>query len=93
MNDKGSKLNCTGCDTGLPLDVGERLLVDGELVDMTGLEEIMEEVRKMKLAQRKQVADELIQRVKGRNQVPPGREVAFRNALMDEYDRRYLGIM
>lgn len=93
MSDKGSKLNCSGCDTGLPLDTGEKLLVDGQLVDLLGLEEIMETVRKMKLGQRKQVADELMVRMKGKNQVPPERERLYRSALMDEYDRRYLTIM
>jgi hypothetical protein len=68
-------------------------LVDGELVDLVGLEEIMETVRKMKLAQRRSVADELLAKAKGKDQVPPEREKPYRNALMDEYDRRYLSIM
>jgi len=93
MNDKGSKLNCIGCDTGLPLEVGEKLIVDGEMVDLVGLDDLMETVRKMKLAQRRQVADELLARAKEHNQVPKERERMFRNALMDEYDRRYLSIM
>lgn len=93
MSEKDPKLNCIGCDSGLPLDVGEKLLVDGQIVDLAGLEEIMETVRKMKLAQRKQVADQLLDRAKERNQVPPDRERQYRSALMDEYDRRYLTIM
>lgn len=69
------------------------MLVDGELIEMIGLEHIMESVRKLKLDQRRQVADELLIRAKQRDLVPSGRENTFRSALMDEYDRRYLGIM
>ncbi len=93
MGEKDSKLGCVGCAPGLSLNEGETLLMDGRLVQLAGLEEIMEQVRRMKLTRRKLVADELLTRVKSSNQVPVERERAYRNALMDEYDRRYLSIM
>lgn len=93
MSDKDSKLNCVGCDTGLSFSEGEKLLVNGQLVELSGLEELMEQVRRMKLAQRRQVADELLAMAKARNEIPPEAERQYRDALMDEYDRRYLSIM
>ncbi|HQN75459.1 MAG TPA: hypothetical protein PLR51_01715 [Methanomassiliicoccales archaeon] len=87
------KLNCVGCDTGLPFNEGEKLLVNGQLVEVAGLEEIMEEVRRLKISKRKLVADELLSRAKARQVVPEGSERQYRDALMDEYDRRYLGVM
>jgi hypothetical protein len=93
MGEKGSKLNCVGCDTGLSMDQGEKLLVNGELVDILGLDDIMEQVRRMKLSLRRNVADELLARTKIDNKVPQEQEMAYRSALMDEYDRRYLSIM
>lgn len=81
------------CGPGPSLNEGEKLLVDGRLVDLVGLERIMEEVRRLKLSRRKLVADELLARAKAGNQVPEGMEREYRNALMDEYDRRYLTIM
>lgn len=88
-----SKLNCVGCDTGLSLNEREKLLVDGQLVELVGLEEIMEEVRKLKVPQRKLVADRLLAMVKERNTIPEEAEKRYRDALMDEYDRRYLTVM
>jgi len=93
MSDDDSKLNCIGCDTGLSLNEGEKLVVNGQLVELAGLEEIMEEVRKLKVPQRKQVADELLARAIERKAVPEGSERQYRDALMDEYDRRYLTVM
>ena len=86
-------MGCINCGPGLPLGEGEKLLVNGQLIDLIGLEEIMEEVRRLKLSQRKRVADELLSKAQARKQVPEGREREYRNALMDEYDRRYLTIM
>jgi len=86
-------LNCVGCDTGLSFNEGEKLLVNGQLVELAGLDDIMEEVRKLKLSQRKRVADELLLRAKERKAVPEGSEKQYRDALMDEYDRRYLTVM
>ena len=93
MSGDESKLKCVGCDTGLSLNEGEKLLVDGQLVELIGLDEMMEEVRKLKLQSRKQVADELLARAKERHAVPDGSERQYRDALMDEYDRRYLTVM
>lgn len=93
MSGEDSKLNCVGCDTGLSFNEGEKLLVNGQLVELIGLEEIMEEVRRLKMPQRKQVADELLSRAKARNVVPEGSDRLYRDALMDEYDRRYLTVM
>ena len=86
-------MNCVGCDTGLSFNEGEKLLVNGQLVELAGLDDIMEEVRKLKLSQRKRVADELLLRAKERKAVPEGSEKQYRDALMDEYDRRYLTVM
>ncbi len=93
MSGEDSKLNCVGCDTGLSFNEGEKLLVNGQLVELIGLEEIMEEVRKLKISQRKQVADELLARAMVRKAIPEGSEKQYRDALMDEYDRRYLSVM
>ena len=75
------------------MNEGEKLLVDGQLVELIGLDEMMEEVRKLKLQSRKQVADELLARAKERHAVPDGSDKQYRDALMDEYDRRYLTVM
>jgi lipid A disaccharide synthetase len=93
MGGKDTKLNCVGCGSGLSMDQGEKLIVDGQLVTVMGLDEIMETVRKMKLQQRKLVADELLVQAKARNDIPEEAERRYRDAFMDEYDRRYLTIM
>jgi len=93
MSGDDSKVNCVGCGPGLSFTEGEKLLVNGILVELIGLDEIMEEVRRLKLAQRKKVADELLARAKERKAVPEGSERQYRDALMDEYDRRYLTVM
>jgi len=93
MSGEGSKLNCIDCDTGISLNEGEKLLVNGQLVEIAGLDDIMEEVRRLKISQRKQVADELLARAKERQAVPEGSERQYRDAFMDEYDRRFLSVM
>jgi hypothetical protein len=93
MSGEESKLNCVGCDNGLSFNEGEKLLVNGQLVELPGLDEIMEQVRRMKMPQRRLVADELLSLAKARKAVPEGSERQYRDALMDEYDRRYLSIM
>lgn len=93
MSGDDKKINCVDCDNGLSFNEAEKLLVNGQLVELIGLEEIMEEVRKLKLPQRKQVADELLARAKERKAVPEGSERSYRDALMDEYDRRYLTVI
>jgi len=93
MGDKGSKINCVDCDNGISMNEGEKLLIDGKLVEVTGLDDIMESVRRMRMPERKRVADELLIRAKDTNDIPSELEAAYRDALMDEYDRRYLGIM
>lgn len=75
------------------MNEGEKLLVNGQLVELVGLDEIMEEVRRLKIPQRKRVADELLSRARARKAVPEGSEKQYRDALMDEYDRRYLSVM
>jgi len=69
------------------------ILVNGQLTEIKGLDEIMEEVRKLKLQKRKDIADGLLERTQARNPVPEGSERQYRDALMDEYDRRYLTVM
>jgi hypothetical protein len=91
MTDEGAKLSCEGCDTSTFST--DMMIVDGQLVHLPGLEEMMEAVRKMKVQQRRAVADELLSRAKARGMVPVGLEERYRSALMDEYDRRYLTIM
>ena len=93
MSGKESKPNCIDCDTGLSSNESEKLLVNGQLIEIVGLDEIMEQVRKLKMPQRKLVADELLARAKERRAVPEGSEKLYRDALMDEYDRRYLTVM
>ncbi|TFG56179.1 MAG: hypothetical protein E4H30_05120 [Methanomassiliicoccus sp.] len=93
MGDEKSKLKCVDCGPGLSMGEGEKLLVDGRLVDVIDLETTMEEVRRMKLTKRKDVADELLSRTKAKNGILAEQEKIYRNALMDEYDRRYLTIM
>lgn len=91
MTDEGAKLSCEGCDAAtFSMDT---MIVDGQFVHLPGLEWIMEAVRRMKVPQRRAVADELLSRVKARGMVPVGLEGRYRSALMDEYDRRYLTIM
>jgi len=93
LSDKDGKVGCVGCGPALSIGEGEKLLVSGNLVDVLNLDQIMEEVRRLRLEQRKRVADELLSRAKEHNQISPDQEKEYRNALMDEYDRRYLTIM
>ena len=92
MSDEKSKLKCVECG-GLSTGEGEKLLIDGRLVGVVDMEMIMEEVRRMKLTKRKDVADELLSRTKAKNDILAEQEMIYRNALMNEYDRRYLTIM
>ena len=93
MGEKGSGLSCTGCESGLSIDESERIIVNGQLVRLEGLDGVMEDVRRMKIPQRKRIADELLIRAKARNPIPAAEERHYRDALMDEYDRRYLSVM
>jgi hypothetical protein len=93
LDDKDNKVGCVDCGPALSLSEGEKLLVSGNLVDVLNLDQIMEEVRRLRVEQRKRVADELLSRAKEHNQISPDQEKEYRNALMDEYDRRYLTIM
>jgi len=93
MSGKDLKLNCADCGTGLSFSEGEILSVNGHFVEVVGLDESMEAVRRLRLQRRKQVADELLARVRSQNDVPESLERQYRDALMDEHDRRYLFIM
>lgn len=59
--------------------------VEGIQVGILGLEEAIEEVKRLRLENEEQMKRELLDRVNRRNYIPAGREEAYREALWREY--------
>lgn len=66
----------------------KRLVVGGNLVGISHLDEIMKETRAMGLQNEEDVVHMLLNRVKVFNYVPPSAAADYRNALLEEYRRR-----
>ena len=83
------KIECVNCATNPVLEsLADRLVVKDKVAIIPGLDEIMDQVVKLRLPSRSQAADELLRRVKERYQVPKDEEREYRIALIDHYDRR-----
>jgi hypothetical protein len=83
------KIECIDCGPGVNIEsLANRLVVKDKIAIIPGLEEVFEEVIKLRFETRAKVGDELIRRIKLEHLIPPGEEKDYRDALMDEYDRR-----
>jgi hypothetical protein len=89
MVEKENKLECTDCgDPGIGLDAPSKLWVKDRFVDALGVDDIMEEVFRMRLKDRNRITEELMSRFLLNNQIKEELERDYRLALIDEYERR-----
>ena len=89
MVEKENKLECTDCgDPGIGLETPCKLWIKDRFVDAMGVDDIMEEVFRMRLKDRDRIAEELMSRFLIVNQMNEGQEKDYRVALIDEYERR-----
>jgi hypothetical protein len=83
------KIECVDCQTGIVLDdLIDRLVVKDKIAYIPGLEGIMEQVIKMRLDSHAKIGDELLSRVKAKFEIPLSEEKDYRQALIDDHDRR-----
>lgn len=83
------KIECVDCQTGIVLDdLIDRLVVKDKVAYIPGLESIMDKVIKMRLDTRAKIGDELLRRVGEKFEIPKAEEKEYRQALIDDYDRR-----
>ncbi|OPY31708.1 MAG: hypothetical protein A4E32_01310 [Methanomassiliicoccales archaeon PtaU1.Bin124] len=82
-------IECIDCEPGIPIEsLRDRLVVNDKVAFIPGLEQMVEEVMRLKPPTMHQAGEELMIRVKKSYQIPPGEEEAYRRALLDYYDRR-----
>ncbi|MBC7346909.1 MAG: hypothetical protein H5U00_05555 [Clostridia bacterium] len=74
--------SCSCCG---PPQAARIIEVDGTQVGLIGLDEILAEVRSLGLTDEESIKQELLERVRRRNYVPPGDEPHYRKALWREY--------
>ncbi|MCE5296316.1 MAG: hypothetical protein LLG16_04335 [Euryarchaeota archaeon] len=83
------KIECIDCGPGVNIEsLANRLVVKDKIAIIPGLEEVFADVIKLRLDTRAMIGDELIRRVKLEHIIPPEEERDYREALLDEYDRR-----
>ena len=91
MAEEEKKLECVDCgDSGIGLESAYKLWVKDRFVDAVGIDDIMEEVFRMRLKDRNRIAEELIARFLINNKMNETLEREYRSALIDEYERRQL---
>jgi hypothetical protein len=91
MAEKNNKLECADCeDSSVGLEAAGKLWVKDRFVDAVGIDEIMEEVFRLRLKDRNRIAEELMGRFLVNNQINKALGREYRMALIDEYERRLL---
>jgi hypothetical protein len=86
-------IECVNCNANTCLDIDslvDRIIVKGKVAHIPGLEDIMAIVIKMRLDSRSKVAIELVRRVEEQFIIPKGERDDYREALLDDYDRRII---
>lgn len=82
-------IECVNCGANTNLEsLADCIIVNGKVAHIPGLEAMMAMVIKMRLDTRSKVANELMRQVKERFIVPEGEEKDYRQALLDDYERR-----
>lgn len=80
----GATVSCGCCgDSGVRI-----IMVDGDQVGIIGLDETLAQVRSLGLTDEERIKEELLERVKRQNYVPPGQEPYYREALWREYVKK-----
>ncbi|MFA5312600.1 MAG: hypothetical protein WC375_04665 [Methanomassiliicoccales archaeon] len=83
------KIECVDCGPGVNVEtLANRLIVKNKMAIIPGLEGIFADVIRMRLDTSVKIGDELVRRVKLDHAIPADEERDYREALMDEYDRR-----
>jgi hypothetical protein len=77
-------------DPGIGMEMAGTLWVKDRFVQALGIDEMMEEVFRMRLKDRNRITEELMSRYVRDNEVDMQLEKEYRIALMDEYERRQL---
>jgi hypothetical protein len=89
MAEKENKLECAECgDSRVGLQMAYKLWVKDRFVDALGIDDIMEEVFRMRLKDRNRITEELMSRFLQNNEADGTLDREYRTALMDEYERR-----
>ena len=87
-------IECVDCQTNLNVEsLKDRIVVGDKVAHIPGLERMVEEVLRMRLDTIHAVGDEMVRRVKAMYSIPPGQESAYRQALLDYYDRRAISFV
>jgi hypothetical protein len=82
-------IECVDCQTTLSVEsLKDRIVVGDKVAYIPGLEEMVEEVMRLRLDTIHAVGEELMRRVTATYQIPAGMESAYRQALLDYYDRQ-----
>jgi hypothetical protein len=91
MAEKNKEQECADCGgSGTGLEIASTLWVKDRFVNALGIDEMMEEVLRMRLKDRDRITEELMSRYVLSNEVDMELEKEYRMALIDEYERRQL---
>ena len=66
----------------------KHLVIDGNPIGLSQLDEIMDEIKKMGLQSETEIGDALLKRVRIFNYVPSSASSGYKKALLEEYYRR-----
>jgi hypothetical protein len=85
MSDKDGEY-CQTCGGISPSRIKtKRIIIDGAEIGINGLDQIIEEVRSLRLEDDASIAEELLRRTKKLNYVPSRRSAEYGAALLNEY--------
>jgi hypothetical protein len=91
MAEKENKLECAECgESRLGLKIPSKLWVKDRFVNALGVDDIMEEVFRMRLKDRDRITEELMSRFLENNEIDETLDREYRIALFDEYERRQI---
>jgi hypothetical protein len=89
--EKEKNLDCVDRgDAGIGQETACQLWVKDRFVDAAGIDDIMEEVFRMRLKDKNRITDELMTRFVVNNRINESWEREYRTALIDEFERRQL---
>jgi hypothetical protein len=89
MTDDKKKQECAECgDPGIGMENNGKLWVKDRFIDVIGMDDIFEEVMRMRLKNHDRIVEELMVRFILNNEMVAGMEKDYRLALLDEYERR-----
>ena len=92
MEKKG--IECVDCNSGISVEsLTDRLVLKDKIASIAGVEGIMEQVIRKRSSSRALIGDEMMRFVAEKHLITADEEKQYREALIDDYERRITEFM